>query len=416
MPRVVNRNQEWNQTTMAGNGNAIWWDFVQDLISQGWRVLGSGDGDSFENDGQTAGTTGTGAGGGFDLFAARPPAIQSITLPSTVAGAGRTGLFANVSGFPDGFGAAWWRIATPEGADRYCEFLFQLSWVNNGVDERMIIRYCSGNQRFDNGASAWERPQVNTGTALSLGNQISADVAGSNTYTVFLTSGNGHVHWVIGDADDDFDFHFWVSRDGFSGEVFSNFGRFKLVGGQKRTDDSDDPDPYVLLCAFETGSASTNHNLDNDDLLRVDDFINVGVSERLEDRTTTTGTTLFPQMIASYGLDDPGVPASKQGHYGVSFWQPANVYGYAYENRNYGANTATVRTVVDTDMKVGRASDDPQATHHFFKGVIKNDLIGWSSRQEPLPVVEKDSTGMIYRVAWGRFHLYWGAAERVEGI
>ena len=400
------RNRLWDES--GNEGNTIWFEFMNALIAQGWRVLGSGDGNSFENDGQTAGATGTGVGGGFDVITTSS-VIQQIVLPDTVASEGRVGNWGNYSGFPDNFGASWRRIATPAGADHYCEYLFQV----DSIDEQVLVRYCRGSQRFDSGATAWGRPNVNTGTALMLGTRNSVEQGQGVTEDAngFLPSTDGRAHWWIGDSSVDYDFLYWSHRKGFNGDVQATFGRLRVTGGPQRTDSSDDPDPYLLICQLD-GAGFTGHKwLALNDVFRATE----AAPNRMEDRVSVFSGD-GPYWVSSYGLDDPGVAASNQGHYGGSLVNQVVQTGSGYQSLFDNVRLVpTDRRQIVTAIPVVFAGN--VSSQEYYKGVLKNDLFGLCGSPTAIPVVEKgpDPSDPI-RVRWGFFSVYWGASEAVEDI
>lgn len=119
------------------------------------------------------------------------------------------------------------------------------------------------------------------------------------------------------------------------------------------------------------------------------------------------------------GLDDPGVLDALKGHYGGQLGSTrvdATTGNGPDQNWWYmmGGMRGTQRTMVDTFVMVGRVYiPDVDVTEHFFKGVLKNDLLGFTSRGSLFPAVEKSIDETEFRVSWGQFHLYWGAEERV---
>lgn len=413
MTIIYKRNQNTDGKGSAVHAHKTWFTFMEDLIANGWRVLGSGDGDTFENDGQTAGSSGTGSGGGFDVIT-RTEDLAQITLPSTVSSLSLEGSWGNESAFPDLLGACWRRIATPADAEHYCEFLFQMNvGGGGGISQRMIIRYCRGTQRFDNGASAWVRPSVNTGVAFTLGggntgNSIIDEVppTSSDKTTFFAPTSNWRAHWYIGDSSVDYDFKFYANRISASvnGEIFSSFGRARLVtAAVSRSDGSPDPDPYILFTQFETAGGNTNHNWNNNELFGVDTTSFPADEQRLEDRV---GAGQLVDIWMSFGLGDPGVPASIQGHYGGALIGPGSGPNasddYAW-NAMLGKQPGTDRSLVDTTLKAGLISDQPLVQRNFFKGVLKNDWFGLSSRRSDLPHLEEGPQPLTdpVRVQWG---------------
>jgi hypothetical protein len=311
-------------------------------------------------------------------------------------------------------------MATPADADHYAELLFQLQFdTNPGTTGVVFVAMCRGSQRFDNGADQWQRPDVNTGKALRFGsatNKHDPEVHGTGTGIVnpaFIPStGDSRAHWFIGDKTVDYDFLFWTHRRGFSGEVFADFGRFRTIGAERRSDDSEDPDPYIWFTGFESGTGSTNHNWFNQDHLRPRE-----AATPLEDLETSSGTTA--QTIMSYGIDDPAWPVAQQGHYGGQILVPAELDGFGsgifYADANLESQL-TQNVIVDTVVKV--AHGNPAQQPYFIKGVLKNKLLAFNSKAgSGVPQVQAPSDpAESFRVAWGYFHVHWGAEERVENV
>lgn len=368
-------------------------------------------GDFILSDMTGGGVAAGGSGGAFHLFTSAPAIDQ--TSPWT------GGLWANVNPFAeDELGASWIRFATPADAEHYTEIVFQLQFnINPGTDESLSIIICRGDQRFDNGATQWQRPRVNQGTAISLGriNGASDDPDDPQPNTAFwLPSSDGYVNWFIGDSDDDYDFFLWsVRAAAFSpGEVFADFGRFRVVGGPTRSDNSADPDPYVWLVGTQSSTGNTNHNFST--TIHTQSDITASNPERLED--WTTGGSQIAENVATFGLGDPAIPTSVQGHYEVGLmpWGivASGTPDFFIDDWNQ-TSQATGRTIVSTLVGVGRAYDSGSKPRKFFKGVLKNDLLGWSSKVRDIPTVQRGvDVADPFRVAWGRFHLYWGAEER----
>lgn len=404
--------------------NTVFFDLIEDFIVQGWRVLGSGDLNTFENEGQTAGSSGTGSGGGYHLFTfASNPIDTSSPWPAENWG--------NVD-FPNG--ASWIRIATPADADHYCEFLFQLRFDGNpGDGYNMIWEYCSGSQRFNTGATATERPEVNTGKALHLGTPYTGEAKpeGNDEVTFFAPSGNNRnnlMFYHIGDKEEDYDFLVWTSRGGTAGEgtgeVFCVWGRLRTILNEQRTvvvgGPTDDPDPYVLIASMETTGSATNHEFQNDGLLSYATDAPGPVEDRTQD-FNLFGT--FPHMIASYGLDEPVTKFA--GHYNVAFWPLAfgTAAGLAWEQ--LGRDRVTENLPELALIPVGRADVDTNIVQRFFKGFVKNTkLLRWAATNSPYPYWTRPrgtDPNKPYnddleerRIVWGRFSLYWASPLNVD--
>lgn len=411
-------------------GHAVMFPFMEDLIAQGWRVLGSGDGVSFENQGQTAGATGVGSGGGYHVI------DHATGLPVTSSWPVGNLVNASVSNS----GASWVRFATPSDADHYMELLIQKQWSSNPAKcLGWVTEICKGSQRFNTGADEWTRPFVNTGTAIHLGTrdegagQTPSTRSDEHTFWGPSSGGGGstnnnRAYWHIGDKEEDYDFLFWTSRGPDitstpTGEVFSTFGRLRTVFNIQRTVEaggpSDDPDPYVIIAGFETGGGATNNNFANANFIRSDD----GSPERLEDRLPTISSPIFAQMIASFGLDDPAAQSkNRDGHYGVAFWLWKDRGDAAWENMERYPITDHYTEI--TLLAVGRMNLNRR--FRAFKGFVKNNkLLRLSSVNTEKPVTRVNAPTTLnpsppepedYRLLWGRFSVYWGTPEAVKAL
>lgn len=404
MTAIQRRNQPAHETEWP----AIFFAFVEDLIAQGWRVLGSGDGLSFENDGQTAGSSGSGSGGGYHLFTSSSGVVVTSNWSA--------GNWGNINSSQ---GACWIRVASPADAEHYIEYLFQMS-SSSYHHNFLAIDYCRDQQRFDSGASAWVRPSVSSGIALSLVRSLYGWVADPSTlaqhyHPCLAPSGTGHSHWYIGDASEDYDFLLWVSRDDAStlGEVFSAFGRLRTTLGLSRSDGSPDPDPYIHFVDFVNGGGNSTHNFKSDGVIFRTEYTVALGPERLEDRDGSGGLE-SGGLMASYGLGDPGVPPSVQRHYAVGIMIPTPAVNNDDPGTEHiGLDRATGDFIVDLSVKVARTNEDDDVSFTFHKGYIKNRVIGLVYPSRAAPVVTRNGTD-DYRVAWGALSLPWGAAERVE--
>ncbi len=380
----------------------VWFDnWLTDMIAQGWRVLGSGDGFTFENEGQTDGSTGTGPGGGYHVHNTADPLMQDDRYRVPYAGN-----WTNISVFPNYYGASWVRLATPADAPHYMEFLFRHTYTTaSGSAPYMEVLFVKDPGRFDSGATAWMWPYLASGAQavrLREDTYLYEEGAPSQKLSVWCPA-EGRLHYIIGDAIDDYDFLVWTHRKNpvVSGEVFMSFGRLRVVGGDKRSDGSDDPDPYVILSGFETSDSSTNHDWGTPTQGIFDVTINSNTPERFEDRVESAAATANAEFaVASYGLGDPGAGVLA-GHYDVALKPAAHTSWYTRDLNRLTGSFENVPAAVVRD----------EGMLWFFKGYVKNDLVYFAPTNFDRPRIEELATGGGRRLAWGVLSVLWDDAQ-----
>ena len=384
------------------NFQKVWWDsfFVAGLLAQGWRVLGSGDGYSFENEGETAGLSGTGPGGGYHVHTEAFHLMREDRFGETFAGN-----WTNQSTYPNEFGSSWMRLATPADAEHRMELLIR----NPSEGTRMEILMLRDPGRFDTGASAWVWPwqasggvvPIRLGTRDNFLKEQGAVSAGPAHWCP--NSGSARLHCVVGDASVDYDFHMWTCRVGYGGEVFAHLGRVRVEGGYERSDGSEDPDPYVMIAAAETGGANTTHDWYGDSTSGVDPlfYTDTHSPERVEDRTSSSFSGSPRWIFATFGINDPAVSPAMEGTYVLGM--------RSLRGDNYhllGANPLTGRFELTRPIFV-RDDGFPR----FFKGIAKHDLVLMTPIQYELPILEELPGGGTRRVHWGRLSVSWDDAQ-----
>jgi len=222
-----------NQLTgTAANGQDIVFAWLEDMISLGFRVLGSGNTVDYENDGQTSGLTGTGSGGGFHVITTATQ--QGLYVTDTKV--------------------SWVRMATPIDAPFYRELLVYQDYYTLRTDGHWRIeRGTSSSSKFDTGGSA-SVPPSQPDYAYAFGHPYPTRSNSSlDFYGLFPdVAGSCWFHWAIGDANENYDWvvHSWRGR-GTPG-IFSMWGQVQTqrFDGQVLTGegpDLPDPDPIVYI-------------------------------------------------------------------------------------------------------------------------------------------------------------------------
>ena len=326
------------------------------------------------------------------------------------------GNWGNNGGFgipgPDFRGASWIRIASPVDADHYVEYLFQLPVSGGGIEGAHTIVMCRGAQRFDKGGDEWQRPATgfDTQVGVTLGEVETGEQPSIIDQITFFDASNGsRLHGFIGDKSVDYDFSLLFQRK-TTNQVFGWWGRLRTIMDAPRSDGTPDPDPYVHIGLLENASGNSSHQVTGNDAISISGSGTVTSvnSERLEDRTVVFSGS-GRKVFATYGIDDPVVPAGVQGHYVVAFMAPSvgNNDSLAYDNGFEDLYTGLV--IVDPIVKVGRYWDDANtALLRFWKGIVKNSReFSWCARGNPSrPFILKDGVNP-QRVHWGRFVFVW---------
>lgn len=399
--------------------------FENDLIAQGWRVLGSGDTYSFENTGQTDGSTGTGPGGGFDVI------TSAAGGEHNGGGGGDTrvvGGLGNIWGFPytDGkAGSSWRRIATPVGAEHYREYLISHQWKFNQNTSRhyWVVYLARDAATFNANGSPTDLPLPADETlyvCLAGRQNPSATGAGSSqdpAAVPFFCGAAGYAHWFIGDAGDDFDFLFWTTRTS-ERSIFRMFGQLRLVNTFAEQIGKVDDDPYLYVCAGTTSdSGSIDIGRSAGFCFRHEQPNNFEPKARLEDRQTAN------QQYSSQG-GGQGIgyaswgrwtvdPEPDLGTFSVTFWStlPVGNTTFAALADILDGPHADGKSLVLFNPVVGRATNEAVSELEFYKGQVKGRLIGLTGRFDDPSELEDEtgpngaSTGR--RLSAGYLHLLW---------
>ena len=260
-------------------------DMIEDMITQGWLIVGSGDGlAAFENTGQTAGLGGGGSGGGFHVF--------------TTGGSGALGM-DNGSDFVNG---AWVRIKAPVGSNfANLEYLWSRDTTSN--DWRLMASV--DGTGFDSGGAAAVSPVAADQVSLA-GNQVRQ--ASSADFRTWIPSGGGvHDHWAVGDASEDYGFVMFnlrVSDEGVWG-VWGLDPCGSLPPGSSPPV-TIDPLPFVHLMSHASGSGSSFDAFDTATLFGWY-FPTGGSAERIEDMVGANGPDRG--VFAHFGFGESGPPA-----------------------------------------------------------------------------------------------------------
>lgn len=360
--------------------------FMDDMIAAGWRVLGSGDGESpgnFENTGQTAGATGLGAGGGFDIL--------------TNTGAGALG-WKNQS---NNNGASWIRLATPVGAAVYQEYIWQLHYRSGlGDFSRFQVRV-SWLGFNGNDATAQLAPTA-TDARTIIGSRYPAD---GNTVDVgygipmMPSTAGSRCHWIIGDSAEDYDFLFITYRTGQPDGAHTVVGRIALT--QLFPHDVADPDPFFYLGG---GSFTNGTGIDSFVAHQSPGFCDSRNSSvvspyKIEDVTPNT----CPYGLAYYNKGTPADP--RTGWYNMGIFYPT-----MFDEQHFFDGVREEKSDKFLELPILMVGKRDDSNLFFFKGIAKNKTLSFTSNNldGQVPQVYETAVGSgKYRCHMGNFSMPW---------
>ncbi len=263
----------YGHMTSASNAAEPFFEFLQDMIAAGWRVRGSGNYSTYENHGDTDGTTGTGAGGQYDLILTASALVQKVLNT----------------------GAAWIRMATPSDAPHYREFLFYTQFRGSVVTTEWRIEWAREGNTFTTGAAAGTPPTATRAVAMGSRQPVRQNSA-NDCSTYAASAGLNRYAWSIGDVDEQYDFIFWSwrLRTTAPGALYSAFGSVYVAS--PATGNGADSDPYLYINVARTSDGTPAFS-------DVNNFFNAQatLSTRQE---TTTSATIAPGVFASFRLGD----------------------------------------------------------------------------------------------------------------
>lgn len=387
----------------------VLFDLMEDMIASGWRVLGSGDCVSFENQGQTSGSSGSGSGGGFDVITSGD-GVQGSDVSHTEGG------LNNADESPTFAGASWRRLASPEDYDGYVELLFWRSFHANQAGDRWTLYQATTDQAFNSDGDAFRAPVDFTkkNFIAIMGTRVpSAEPTGGDGEKGDVTwvpgNGGSHNHWFIGDKDEDYDFVYYNNRGADSNvDMFQLFGRVR-TSPNTLPDGSDDPDPFATLKLGKTSRGTISGLQDNEaDIFEV----NTGITlpERMEytDSAPSDGC-LIP---VSYGL---GTNWAGRGTY------PGNILRWDGGDANMMESLATTKDPITNSHQIlfnpliGRTGPDTQQDLivRFIKGSIKNKILGLTTIYYESPKIENDPATGESRLNWGFLSLPWLSSQPI---
>jgi hypothetical protein len=341
----------------VNNANATWtvslFDMIEDMITQGWLVLGSGDGLlAYENTGDTDGSTGSGSGGGYHVL--------------THSGSGANGMANQTLNV----GSSWVRLRAPvDSLNPNLEYLWELSWRASMDFDSWRLMISIDGDGFDSGGDADTAPIAVDQVSLA-GNQVKQGTTADFRVWVSDEATASNTHWVVGGVDEDYAFYIFITRYA-NNSIFGAWGLDPVtVLNPGAPGDPPDPDPHIHL-ACHHADATPNDNfwnvLVNWGMVEVDQ----NTTERVESMTGAEGPAAGCYAFWGKGKNPPDAAT---GLYTVALCQ---LY--------FGATGSFRRAIsdmypLDADGVVSYYSGNvymrpnKDLTHAFWKGVSKGDL------------------------------------------
>lgn len=392
-----------NRRVSTAGSPIIMFNFVRDLISRGWRVLGSGDVNSFENTGQTAGATGTGLGGGYDVITA---CASTVDRTSTWTSGHWSNAVTNTGG-------SWWRIKTPADAPVQREFVFQTPGSSTAViDANVLIRVSLAG--FTGNDATASTPPTATDRLNLVGTQSDAGGTGTGYGLLGGTAAASSIaHWAIGDLSENYAFYFVASCASVTvGNREGGLFAFDTVINPWQGSNppaTNDPDPYYYLLSSVAGNLANTAATWSTDVAIVST-----PTGRLEDRAGTAMPTDTARCIASMYLGESGPPATA-GHYVMGLSTPSDATSsFAGASGPLGnfAPDLIGKTAIFNVMSISRPG---ASVGKGIKGFASGNLIRMFSRVTGETVVFEDQTGQRW-VNIGGIALRWHPTEPVAAI
>lgn len=375
------------QEVYATGGGHTMFPIIQDLISVGWRVKGSGNNTAFENEGQTSGTTGTGAGGGYDL-------ITSATVLVTKT---------------NNVGCSWIRLATPSDAPFYRELLIQNNFYSGATTIEWRLEWLIGGHEYDTGATAGILPTSSTGTGTAFGHEKPARSSGVDDYSNLFTSTVGAQCWAwnIGDVDENYDFMAISWRPRNSSALFSYFGSAYVAtpfpGNEQDLSGGGaggvDVDPYIYFFGWDAASSTPTITAGADDLQVLN-----GSDTKQEGKASTTEVGCF----ASYKL---GQSDEYSGTYRVALCNMGGEVSSTFTNMPHVNNPVYTSAPITGPEVIGPAlvyKGHSTTYVNFCKGYYSGNMfkMGYKATSTPYTVRPWDDVGLWY-ANFGGFHFAW---------
>ncbi len=336
----------------------VMYQWLEHMIDTGFRVMGSSNGLTYENYGQTSGTTGTGSGGGYHV----------------ITGAGQ--LIAATAGV----GAPWIRLATPEDATHYREWCIQVKYISSVTATEWRIEVSRDGTGFDSGGSKNYMPVAADG--LAFGHERPVRATHADDYSNIFSSTNYDTcfAWTIGDADENYDWFVWSWPIRTAAALYSGWGCVKVT--LPFPGNGADTDPFVYIYFWEAAYGTPSYATTN-----VLTRFAAGSDTKQEGLATSAQVGCFSSF--HYGEVD-------QGTYQVGF------------SKQVSYDTGTTTSLIDEIGQLTAADvsyhgpsvvmkNNTSRTTNFIKGYYGGALLkqGYNTLTQPHLVKDAD-TGVWY--------------------
>ena len=355
----------------------------EDLVTTGWRVLGSGDGDSkFENTGQSGGA-GTGSGGGFDVWDTAADAAQGGTV---------------VSG--DG---SWLRLAPPLDAPAQYEMLLMIEQTANpGNNEgQWRIEMSRNGVGFTVGGTAGLAPTATD--QVGIGMQRPDTRTNGDLSAYLAPSGASKVFYWIGDSEEDYDILFLVFRS--DDQVYSAWGNMYVGVPNQALATAPDPFVYIRILQDSSGASTDIWGI------RAREIVSPSEADSEIPEESNTRTTADRGVFMSY-KNGEGHPLS--GTYRGALYVPCQFAAGDFQPfTETGRDPSTGANMSVSPLMWGKQ----RGKVHFLKGFTKNETLHIAAHADSTgdyKVVQGPSPDNKVRFVFDGLSVPWDASKQLE--
>lgn len=371
----------YGQLKYTSNAAEPAFELMEAMIDAGWRVLGSSNYSSYENYPATAGTTGTGSGGQYDLITSVSALTQKVI---------------NV-------GCAWRRLATPVDAPHYREILFYTQYLGSVVNTEWRWEWARDGETFTTGASATTPPSADY--AVAMGSRNPARATDSLDCSMYAAPvGTAWYAYAVGDVDENYDFILYSWKvNTTSPSIYSAFGSVYLASTYPGNGDTD-ADPYMYIAKHRTSDGTPAYT-------DIRDFFEADTSDTLAE--TASGVTITSGVFASWDYYDYLNVDSGTYRMGMTHMAPrisGTTTAYFDQSPGYALPHVDLNgTAPISGFHV--VKDSGGSGIHFIKGYYAGNLLKTgrvlSTNAQPFLIQPAEGQGSIWYVNFQGLCIAW---------